>query len=1019
MSRKILIDAAHPEETRVVVVNGNHIEEFDFESEHKKQLKGNIYLARVTRVEPSLQAAFVEYGESKQGFLAFQEIHPDYYQIPLADKAALLEAQRLQAEKQKQKDEEVLAKAGKQKSKTKIKDAANDEESDDVAANEIDDNDVAQEDKAIYSEVEYLKRYKIQEVIKKRQILLVQILKDERGNKGASLTTYLSLAGRYAVLMPNRSRGGGISRKITDATDRKRLKKIVQDLEVPSGMGVILRTAGEKRNKNEIKRDYEYLIRLWDKIRTLTLNSIAPTLVHEESNLIKRCIRDLYDKTISEILVAGDTAYREAKDFMRMLMPSQSKVVQPYKDIIPIYSKYHIEPQLLEIFNPQVSLQSGGYLIINQTEALVSIDVNSGRSTKETSVESTALQTNLEAAEELARQLRLRDLAGLIVIDFIDMNDKSHIKAVEKRLKDCIKLDRARIQIGHISSFGLLEMSRQRLRSSVLESTTQPCPHCQGTGAIQSDSSSTLQLIRKIETCAISHPYHNIEVYTSAVTALYILNNKRHLIADIESRFDIKITIKIDEEKNGEINLFIQSPAERSASTYVAPTENTSNLAITQKRTERNGNERAEALPQTIEADNSVSAPAIKTEEKESASSRRRKRRKNQKAQSTETLTEKNSNSEVAVNNRQAKHSNKKANKYNRNKNDRYKRRVYIAQPEPVGPMAPEFFNLMRIARLHRRLWRGGLPRVEAIGQIANLYPEFKEPNKFQQFMYKRYNFRDKYNKAGKSDAQNTINSTSNLTKPPVAEVEFVNLIVPSNYKQQLVDSKAALLATENAKLDVADSNNLATKSSSEVAKGLNKAKNDNIEANEPNRPKQNKSNKKRNARSNAGAKKNIDINAESSESIADAAIENSADMLMDPTKALPMENESSSQPLAAANNKKRKRVVKSTKANATDTKNSLEIEPINEPNPLHQDNVADKVMTEQTKPNSDKKDKNLDMKDPDVIEIEIKDLGMSEPRQAEENGSKPASVRVSSSVSENLDEQAAPVKKVGWWQRK
>ncbi len=391
------------------------------------------------------------------------------------------------------------------------------------------------------------RQYKIQEVIKRRQILLVQVIKEERGNKGAALTTYLSLAGRYSVLMPNTARGGGISRKITNVQDRKRLKEIVKELAVPKGMGVILRTAGANRTKAEIKRDYEYLTRLWDTVRTLTLKSTAPCLVHEESNLIKRSIRDLYNKNINEILVSGDQGYREAKDFMRMLMPSHAKVVQPYRDPIPIFARNNIEIQLDKMLHPQVSLKSGGYLVINQTEALVAIDVNSGRSTKELSVEKTALQTNLEAAEEIARQLRLRDLAGLIVIDFIDMLEERNVRLVEKKLKDCLKNDRARIQVGHISHFGLLEMSRQRIRISVLESTTHPCPHCAGTGNVRSESSIALHVMRSIEEYLLHNPQHNIIVRTPVTTALYVLNHKRNILVNLETRFKLNISIEADD----------------------------------------------------------------------------------------------------------------------------------------------------------------------------------------------------------------------------------------------------------------------------------------------------------------------------------------------------------------------------------------------------------------------------------------------------------------------------------------
>jgi len=627
MPNKMLIDASHPEETRVVVVRGNRIEEFDFESQDKKQLKGNIYLARVTRVEPSLQAAFVEYGGNRHGFLAFSEIHPDYYQIPVADRQALLraEAEAAEAEDDDEDGEERgrgrRRRRGGGRSRGKATDggkaaAPDDGESAedgdetaslaasvdaDVVSEELtadqddrhtedpefsngddadsdtnggeagpDDNEVVSvgAEDAIEEARErrrpVRRQYKIQEVIKRRQILLVQVVKEERGNKGAALTTYLSLAGRYSVLMPNTARGGGISRKITNAQDRKRLKDVVKDLEVPQGMGVILRTAGESRTKAEIKRDYEYLMRLWDNVRTLTLDSTAPALVYEEGSLIKRSVRDLYNKDIDEILVAGDDGYREAKDFMRMLMPSHAKVVQPYRETVPIFARNGIEAQLDRMLQPQVTLKSGGYIIINQTEALVSIDVNSGRSTKEHSIEDTALQTNLEAAEEVARQLRLRDLAGLIVIDFIDMEENRNNRAVEKKMKDCLKNDRARIQVGRISHFGLLEMSRQRIRASVLESTMQPCPHCGGTGHIRSESSVALLVVRAIEEFLLKDARHHITVRTPTSTAIYVLNHKRSTLVDLETRFGLTITIEADETvRSQHYAIFKGAPVER------------------------------------------------------------------------------------------------------------------------------------------------------------------------------------------------------------------------------------------------------------------------------------------------------------------------------------------------------------------------------------------------------------------------------------------------------------------------
>ena len=678
MADKMLIDASHEEETRVVVVRGNRIEEFDFESQHKKQLRGNIYLAKVTRVEPSLQAAFVDYGGNRHGFLAFSEIHPDYYQIPLADREALLRevagsdddedtdtalSQPSEASEKAASEEESKPKPrtrrGRAKAKTSDKSsekaeekpaiaeeapaaeaaetapetaeaaegaeqdaaaeeapkkprrrrkpaakktakadddaaeanagaapeassddnvssdgAAGGEEPDsdasgdskgpthmaaavdaDTVSEDIDDDDDsvesvgaedAMEEVPEYNHRKARKQYRIQEVIKRRQILLVQVAKEERGNKGAALTTYLSLAGRYSVLMPNTARGGGISRKITNPADRKRLKDVAKDLEVPQGMGVILRTAGANRTKAEVKRDFEYLMRLWENVRSKTLTSTAPCLVYEEGSLIKRSIRDLYNKDIGEVIVSGEEGYREAKDFMKMLMPSHAKVVQRYRDVHPIYSRSGIEAQLDRMLQPQVTLKSGGYLIINQTEALVAVDVNSGRSTREHSIEDTALQTNLEAAEEVARQLRLRDLAGLVVIDFIDMEEKRNNRAVEKKLKDCLKHDRARIQVGRISHFGLLEMSRQRIRASVLESTTQVCSHCGGTGHVLSQSSVALHVLRGVEEYLLKNTTHNITVRTTPEIALYLLNQKRNTIVDYEGRFGVEIIVEAD-----------------------------------------------------------------------------------------------------------------------------------------------------------------------------------------------------------------------------------------------------------------------------------------------------------------------------------------------------------------------------------------------------------------------------------------------------------------------------------------
>ncbi|WP_426609091.1 Rne/Rng family ribonuclease [Bradyrhizobium sp. McL0616] len=716
MPNKMLIDATHPEETRVVVVRGNRVEEFDFETAQRKQLRGNIYLAKVTRVEPSLQAAFVEYGGNRHGFLAFSEIHPDYYQIPVADRQALIEAEE-QAHREAEEETENRS-HGRRRSRHRNArrrgqgervrsdivegldagaaqpveaearpegaphegehlhadaehrgehdahehdehdhhehdhdehghddhhhahdddhhhahdhdDHGHDGEHDhhhhdhadethapvatvgaeavvatafdphaealseavtaaaepadavyaagehaeaphhdSEATAEEDDEDDEDGDEAEEEVVESVggddvleevpertfrprRQYKIQEVIKRRQVMLVQVVKEERGNKGAALTTYLSLAGRYAVLMPNTARGGGISRKITSAQDRSRLKEVVQDLDVPEGMGIILRTAGAARTKPEIKRDFEYLIRMWETVRDLTLKSQAPTLVYEEGSLIKRSLRDLYNKEIDEISVAGDSGYREARNFMKMLMPANVSAVKQYRDGQPLFSRMGVESQLDAMFSPTVQLRSGGYIVINQTEALVSIDVNSGRSTREHHIEDTALKTNLEASEEVARQLRLRDLAGLIVIDFIDMDEKRNNRAVERKLSDCLRQDRARIQVGRISHFGLLEMSRQRIRASVLESSTDPCPHCGGTGHVRSVSSVALQLLRGLEEILMKGATHNLVVRTRTDVALYVLNHKRGHLRDLENGFKVTLSVIADPSVSG------------------------------------------------------------------------------------------------------------------------------------------------------------------------------------------------------------------------------------------------------------------------------------------------------------------------------------------------------------------------------------------------------------------------------------------------------------------------------------
>ena len=679
-NNKMLIDAAHPEETRVVVLRDGRVEEFDYESAAKKLLRGNIYLAKVTRVEPSLQAAFIEYGGNRHGFLAFNEIHPDYYQIPIADRQALLREEALSRDDEDDNvgddvaeapeptasddgeravayisdvpdpdgEPEEIGGAGlpygddsregdatrarremalKSEPDQRIRElpvgtddgsattrgdetARSPDEShadqppgrftdrttdtsaepagpavrdhgpmpsdDDAGPVEVHDRGHGGGQEAVESvgaedaleEVperrqrrQRARSYKIQEVIKRRQIILVQVVKEERGSKGAALTTYLSLAGRYTVLMPNTGRGGGISRKITDPADRKRLKKIAQELEVPEGMGLIIRTAGASRTKADIKRDFEYLLRLWESIRDLTLQSQAPALVYAEGDLIKRSIRDLYTKDIDEILVAGDAAYRDASDFMRMLMPSHVRSVIDYKEPEPLFNRFQIERQLNAMFSPYVTLRSGGYIVINQTEALVSIDVNSGRSTREFSIEETALNTNLEASDEIARQLKLRDLAGLIVIDFIDMEEKRNNRAVERRLKEALRFDRARIQVGRISHFGLMEMSRQRLRTGVLEGSTSQCPHCQGTGVIRSTESVALAVLRALEDALMTGERGSpLTAETTAEVALYILNEKRVFINDMEARYALKIVIQANARLQG-ANFQVQKAA--------------------------------------------------------------------------------------------------------------------------------------------------------------------------------------------------------------------------------------------------------------------------------------------------------------------------------------------------------------------------------------------------------------------------------------------------------------------------
>ena len=531
MEKKMLIDASHPEETRVVIVDGNRVEELDFESSNKLQIRGNVYLARVSRVEPSLQAAFVEYGGNKSGFLALSEIHPDYYQIPHEDKVALLESEAAEQESENLADEdnEELDETLTDKNIDPDLDDISDENDEEVAIEQV---KVAHSRRKRQSR----RRYKIQEVIKRGQILLIQAVKEERGNKGAAMTTYLSLAGRYCVLMPNTARGGGISRKISTSTDRKRLKAIMNELEVPKGMGVIVRTAGAKRTKAEIKRDFEYLSRLWSEIRDTTLKSIAPSLIHEEGNLVKRSIRDMYNKDIEEVLIQGESAYKTARAFMKMLMPSHAKNVKSYKDKIPLFLRYNVEKQIENSLKSIVQLKSGGYLVIHPTEALVSVDVNSGRSTKERNVERTALKTNIEAAEEVARQMRLRDLAGLIVIDFIDMDEHKNNRAVERTMKNALTRDRARIQTSRISQFGLMEISRQRKRRSLLEGSTAHCEHCEGVGRKRSIESSALTAIRAVEEYGVRGKAKRILLKVSTDVALYLFNEKRELLQRIDKQ---------------------------------------------------------------------------------------------------------------------------------------------------------------------------------------------------------------------------------------------------------------------------------------------------------------------------------------------------------------------------------------------------------------------------------------------------------------------------------------------------
>jgi len=566
MTMRMLIDARHREETRVAVVTGNRIEEFDFESAEHKQLKGNIYLAKVTRVEPSLQAAFVDYGGNRHGFLAFSEIHPDYYQIPREDREALL------AEEAAHAAEEAALRGELDDDLDDDRDhGADDVETIDRPSHDDDDEEHGEggegsegapakrngkgsdqaADEVRRKRMALRRRYKIQDVIRRRQVLLVQVVKEERGNKGAALTTYLSLAGRYCVLMPNTSHGGGISRKISNGADRKRLKSIIAEMKLPNTMGCIVRTAGLSRTKVEIRRDFDYLARLWDEIRENTIKAAAPALIHNDSDLIKRAIRDIYHRDIEEVIVEGEDGYRHAKDFMRLLMPSHARKVKQYADVVSLFQRFGVEDQLAAMYNPVVQLKSGGYLVINPTEALVSIDINSGRSTREHNIEQTAFSTNIEAAREIARQLRLRDMAGLVVIDFIDMEHNSNIRKVEKAMKDALKDDRARIQVGRISGFGLMEMSRQRLRTGVLEASTRACPHCEGTGLVRTASSAGLSALRMLEEEAARGRGSIITLRASQEAAFYVLNNKRRELDEIEQRYGVMIVVLPDGEVEG------------------------------------------------------------------------------------------------------------------------------------------------------------------------------------------------------------------------------------------------------------------------------------------------------------------------------------------------------------------------------------------------------------------------------------------------------------------------------------
>jgi len=631
MTMRMLIDARHQEETRVAVIKGNRIEEFDFESAEHKQLKGNIYLAKVTRVEPSLQAAFVDYGGNRHGFLAFSEIHPDYYQIPREDREALLREEAEHAEEEARlRAAELDHDDGHADAILEVDDlpmsADSDEEGiDEEAPPPAEEAENGSEESAAESlrrkRQALRRRYKIQDVIKRRQVLLVQVVKEERGNKGAALTTYLSLAGRYCVLMPNTSHGGGISRKISSGADRKRLKQIMADLSLPSTMGLIVRTAGLERTKTEIKRDFDYLARLWDEIRERTLHSSAPALIYQDSDLVKRAIRDLYNRDIDEVIVEGEEGYKDARTFMKLLMPSHVRRVKQYVDAVPLFQRHGAEDQLSAMYQPVVQLKSGGYIVINPTEALVSIDINSGRSTREHNIEQTAFSTNIEAAHEIARQLRLRDMAGLVVIDFIDMEQSGHIRKVEKAMKDALKNDRARIQVGRISSFGLMEMSRQRLRTGVLEASTKPCPHCEGTGLMRTAASAGLSALRMLEDEAARGRGSRLVLRAGREAAIYLLNRKRDEIIDVERRYGVAIEVVIDEGLEGarmNVEAFGPPPAERPRPAPAAPVD---------EEDEDAADDEADAEEENEDEDEDAAGATERSGEERGDGRRRRRRR--------------------------------------------------------------------------------------------------------------------------------------------------------------------------------------------------------------------------------------------------------------------------------------------------------------------------------------------------------------------------------------------------------